>query len=69
MEEKLKKIKGVASQRVETNNHRAVITPANGHTIFPEAVKIIRKMGYEVPSVKDTFPVLHLNCASCAASA
>ncbi|HZH72141.1 MAG TPA: heavy metal translocating P-type ATPase [Mariniphaga sp.] len=69
LEEKLKKIKGVASQRVEINNHRAVITPANGHSIFPEAVEIIRKMGYEVPSVKDTFPVLHLNCASCAASA
>ncbi len=69
LEEKLGKVKGVASQRVEINNRRAVIEPANGLTILPEAVNVIRSLGYEVPAIKKTFPVLHLSCASCAVSA
>jgi P-type Cu2+ transporter len=69
LEEKLNKIKGVASHRVETNNRRAVIEPDNGLSVLPEAVGVIRSMGYGVPAVKKTFPVLHLSCASCAVSA
>jgi P-type Cu2+ transporter len=69
LEEKLNKIKGVASHRVETNNRRAVIEPDNGLSVIPEAVGVIRSMGYGVPAVKATFPVLHLSCASCAVSA
>lgn len=68
LEEKLNKIKGIASQRVEINNHRTVIEPANGLSVLPEAVGVIRSLGYKVPSLKKTFPVLHLSCASCAAS-
>ena len=69
LEDKLKKVKGVASQRLEINNRRAVIEPLNGLTVLPEAVETIRSLGYEVPAVKRTFPVLHLSCASCAVSA
>ncbi len=69
LEEKLNKIKGIAFQRVEVNNRRAVIEPANGLAILPQAVKVIRSLGYEVPVIKKTFPVLHLSCASCAVSA
>lgn len=68
LEEKLNKLKGVASQRVEINNHRTVIEPANGQSVLPGAVQVIRSLGYNVPSVKETYPVLHLNCAACAAS-
>ncbi len=69
LEEKLNKIKGVSGQRVEINNRRVVLTPANGVSILPDAVEVIRSLGYEVPSIKKTFPVLHLSCASCAVSA
>lgn len=66
----LANIKEIADHKVEVNNSRAVIT-ANK---YPEeavqaAVKEIRSLGYNVPSVKQTFPVTSMSCASCAASA
>lgn len=69
VEDKLNKLKGIASNRMEINNHRIVIEPSNGLTVTPDAVKVIRDLGYVVPAVKKTFPVLHMSCASCAASA
>jgi P-type Cu2+ transporter len=69
LEEKLSQVKGIASSRVEINNKRAVIEPANGLSVMPEAVKTIRGLGYDIPSVKRTFTVLEMSCASCAISA
>lgn len=69
LEEKLGQIKGIASPRVGINNRRAVIVPANGDKVLPEAVKTIRGLGYEIASVKKTFAVLEMSCASCAVSA
>jgi P-type Cu2+ transporter len=69
LEEKLSQVKGISSSRVEVNNKRAVIEPANGLSMMPEAVKTIRELGYDIPSVKRTFTVLEMSCASCAISA
>ncbi len=63
----LSKLKGITSHRVELNNHKAVIT-ANDADIIPEAVSTIRDLGYDVQTIKDTFPVTGMSCASCAAS-
>lgn len=61
------KLKGVQSHRVELNNKRAVIQ-SNQQAILSEAVKTIRDLGYDVTTVKKSFPVLQMTCASCAVS-
>jgi Cu2+-exporting ATPase len=63
----LKKLKGVGSHRVELNNRQAVIQ-SNNQDAVSDAVKIIRDLGYGVTTVKKSFPVLQMTCASCAVS-
>lgn len=67
VEKGLAQVKGVGNPRVELNNRRASITVADNETV-EEAVKAIKDLGYGVPTVKNTFPVLGMTCASCAAS-
>lgn len=64
----LSQVKGVESHKVELNNRRAGITVNNPEAVS-EAVKAIKDLGYGVTTVKKTFPVLHMTCASCAISA
>lgn len=61
------KIKGIESHRVELNNKQAIIQTNSQETIS-EAVKAIRDLGYGVTTVKKSFPVLQMTCASCAVS-
>lgn len=61
-------IPGVTTHKVELNNRRAIIQTADPE-VLPEAVKTIRGLGYDVSSVKKSFPVLNMSCASCAVSA
>lgn len=61
------KLKGVESHRVELNNKEAIIETQN-QAIVSEAVKTIRDLGYGVTTVKKSFPVLQMTCASCAVS-
>lgn len=68
IEKGLAKVSGVESQKVEINNHRAAITITNYETVG-RAVAAIKGLGYGVPTVKNTFPVLGMTCASCASSA
>ncbi|MBW3519248.1 heavy metal translocating P-type ATPase [Flavobacterium sp. NKUCC04_CG] len=68
VEKGLAQVKGVDSPKVEINNRRAALTVANNETIGA-AVKAIKDLGYGVPTVKNTFPVLGMTCASCAGSA
>lgn len=67
VEKRLEKVKGVESHKVELNNRRAAITVKNNEAIA-EAVKAIKDLGYGVSTVKRTFPVLGMTCASCAIS-
>lgn len=61
-------VKGVETHKVEVNNRRAVLTIKGNETVG-HAVKAIKELGYDVPTVKNTFPVLGMTCASCAGSA
>jgi Cu2+-exporting ATPase len=64
----LSKVNSISSHKVELNNNRAVIQTTDTIEAIPEAVKSIRGLGYNVTTVKKHFPVLNLNCASCAVS-
>lgn len=68
VEKGLTQVKGVDSPKVELNNERVAISIGNAEVIG-EAVKKIRDLGYDVPTVKQSFPVLGMTCASCAGSA
>lgn len=61
-------IKDIRHHQVELNNRRAVIETDSPETVIPEAVRVIRELGYDVPAVKKTYPVLNMTCAACAVS-
>lgn len=63
----LAQVAGVETHKVEITNRRAAITVKGNETIG-HAVKAIKDLGYSVPTVKNTFPVLGMTCASCAGS-
>jgi len=63
----LKKLNGIESHRVELNNKEVIIKTKYQETVS-EAVKAIRDLGYGVTTVKNSFPVLQMTCASCAVS-
>lgn len=67
VEKGLAQIKGVESHKVELNNRRAAITVKEAGNIS-DAVKAIKDLGYGVTTLKKTFPVLGMTCASCANS-
>ena len=68
VEKGLARVKGVETHQVELNNRRAAITVSDNEVIG-EAVKAIKDLGYGVPTVRNSFPVLGMTCASCAGSA
>lgn len=63
----LAKVPGITTHRVELNNHKAIIT-AKDSEVIGQAVAAIRDLGYDVETVKQTFPVTGMSCASCAIS-
>jgi len=68
VEKGLAHVQGVESQKVELNNRRAAIT-VNDSEAVAKAVRAVKDLGYGVPTVTKTFPVLGMTCASCASSA
>jgi Cu2+-exporting ATPase len=64
----LSKVAGINSHKVELNNRKAVININGDIEVLPKAVKAIRDLGYNVDTIKKSFPVLNMSCASCAAS-
>lgn len=61
-------VSNLSAHHVELNNSRAVIETSDAAAAIPAVVHKIRSLGYNVPTVKKTYPVLNLSCASCAAS-
>ncbi|OYZ43432.1 MAG: hypothetical protein B7Y19_09745, partial [Sphingobacteriales bacterium 24-40-4] len=61
--------KRILTHKVELNNKRAVITIDDALSMLPVLVKSIRDSGYDVATVKKSYPVLNMSCASCASSA
>ncbi len=68
VEKGLAQVKGVESHKVELNNRRVAITVSEPEAV-PEAIKAVKDLGYGVITIKATFPVLGMTCASCAGSA
>lgn len=64
----LSKINGVEQHKVELNNKQAIISVSEPDAI-KKSIKSIKDMGYDVITIKSSFPVLHMTCASCAISA
>lgn len=63
----LDKIKGLISYQIELNNQRVFIQ-IKDVKIINDIVQTIKEIGYEVTTIKRTFPVLEMTCASCAIS-
>jgi len=61
------KLEGVASYRVEFSNKRVVIQATHPQSIS-QVVTTIRNLGYCVVTVKQSFPVVGMGCASCASN-
>ncbi|MFN8294028.1 MAG: cation transporter, partial [Chitinophagales bacterium] len=68
IDKELAGVAGISSSKIELNNRRAVIEVSNSEGVL-SAIKAIREIGYGVTTVKSTFPVLGMSCASCAGSA
>lgn len=68
VDKELEKVEGILSHKVELNNKRAAITVRNNETV-QQAIQAVKNIGYNVSTVKNTFPVLEMSCASCAGSA
>src|SRR5688572_6852857 len=64
----LSKVQGIKTHKVELNNNRAIIDTDDTTETLKKAVAAIRDLGYDVTTVKKTFPVLNMTCASCAVS-
>ena len=64
----LDEVDAIQSHTVELNNNRAAIHTDDILIALPQAVQKIRDLGYDVATVKKTYPVLNMSCASCAAS-
>ena len=52
---------------MEINNLRAAISVVDNETVG-KPVEAIKDLAYGVPTVKNSFPVLGITCASCAGS-
>jgi Cu2+-exporting ATPase len=65
----LENIPDVNAHRVEINNHRVVVE-ANKYPeeVVQNVVEKVRSLGYEVPTLKQAWPVSGMSCASCASS-
>lgn len=62
----LQNIEGILSVKIEPKQKKIIIESDGRTSILPEAVQIIRSAGLVVPSIKKSFPVLEMSCASCA---
>ncbi|MFC2123272.1 heavy metal translocating P-type ATPase [Bacteroidota bacterium] len=63
----LENIKGVRSPKVEFNNQRAVINTESSEAV-QKSIQSIKDLGYEVNSIRQTYPVAGMSCAACASS-
>lgn len=64
----LSKVSGITEAKVELNNHLAIIQTTD-EAVAATAIQTVKDLGYGVTTIKKTFPVLGMSCASCAASA
>ncbi|MGX7666329.1 heavy metal translocating P-type ATPase [Flavobacterium pedocola] len=68
VDDTLDKTKGILSHKVELNNHQAKIEVDAKQFKLTELTQNIRDLGYDVTTIKKTFPITGMTCASCAIS-
>lgn len=68
VDDALEKTKGILNHKVELNNSQAKIEVDAKQFKLNELTQNIRDLGYNVTTVKKTFPVTGMTCASCAIS-
>ncbi len=61
-------VSSVGAHHVELNNRSAVIESTTPVEAVRDAVKAIRDNGYDVPTLRRTFPITGMTCASCVSS-
>ncbi len=66
IERTLKKLDGVSDISVNFAAENATFTFDSKRIRFPEIVKKIRAIGYEVPTTKTEFAITGMTCANCA---
>lgn len=65
----LQDIRDLSAHRVEVNNRRVVVeTEKYPEEAVQQVVEKVRNLGYDVPTVKQSWPVSGMSCASCASS-
>ncbi|MCU0354175.1 MAG: heavy metal translocating P-type ATPase [Cytophagales bacterium] len=62
--DELGKINGVRQVSVSPDNATVDLDPTQNQ--LPQLAQAVRSLGYDVATVKQTFPVLEMSCASCA---
>jgi Cu2+-exporting ATPase len=68
IENALKRINGISNASVHLNNNDVSVESDDLQHITPKAIQVIRNIGYDIPTVKKDFAVLHMSCANCALS-
>lgn len=61
-------VPSITDHHVELNNRSAVVESTTPVEAVRDAVKAIRDNGYDVPTLRRTFPVTGMTCASCVSS-
>ncbi|MBC7485873.1 MAG: heavy metal translocating P-type ATPase [Cytophagaceae bacterium] len=64
----LAKNSDIVSHKVDFNNEKAVVEFKTDSPNLLNIVKEIRDIGYNVVTVKNSFPITNMTCASCAVS-
>ena len=64
----LSEVEGVKKHKVDFNNEKATVEIDGRKTDVPLLIKTIRDLGYDVASIKKTFTITGMTCASCAVS-
>ncbi len=67
VDKSLQSITGLETHRIDLSQKQAIISFNDVH-VLSKAVHAIRDLGYGIPSIKKTIPVLQMSCASCAVS-
>lgn len=64
----LSQINSLPYPKIAWEDHKAILTTRDKQAVG-QAVTVIQDLGYALTTVKASFPVLHMTCASCAISA
>lgn len=65
VDKSLRDVKGLSQHKIELNNKK-ILLEYDQPEVLETAITTITNLGYGVPLLKKTLPVLEMSCASCA---